>query len=77
MSCCCCFFKNIQHQIVNVNLECLRFNSSLIFKISDIKELIQEHGSNNVIVTSAHRDVLRHNSQDNTSKNCPFTASLH
>ncbi|KAI2651271.1 Pecanex-like protein 3 [Labeo rohita] len=33
----------------------------------DIKELMQEQGSNNVIVTSAHRDVLRHNSQDNTS----------
>ncbi|XP_026090408.1 pecanex-like protein 3 [Carassius auratus] len=33
----------------------------------DIKELMQEQGSSNVIVTSAHRDVLRHNSQDNTS----------
>uniref|UniRef100_A0A8C1FBQ9 Pecanex-like protein n=1 Tax=Cyprinus carpio carpio TaxID=630221 RepID=A0A8C1FBQ9_CYPCA len=32
----------------------------------DIKELLQEQGSSNVIVTSAHRDVLRHNSQDNT-----------
>uniref|UniRef100_UPI00405349CB pecanex-like protein 3 n=1 Tax=Danio rerio TaxID=7955 RepID=UPI00405349CB len=32
----------------------------------DFKELIQEQGSNNVIVTSAHRDVLRHNSRDNT-----------
>ncbi|XP_016377015.1 pecanex-like protein 1 isoform X1 [Sinocyclocheilus rhinocerous] len=31
----------------------------------DIKELMQ--GSSNVIVTSAYRDVLRHNSQDNTS----------
>lgn len=33
---------------------------------------MQEQGSNNVIVTSAHRDVLRHNSQDNTSKNIFF-----
>ncbi|XP_077089481.1 pecanex-like protein 3 isoform X1 [Siphateles boraxobius] len=33
----------------------------------DIKELMQEQGTNNVIVTSAHRDILRHNRQDNTS----------
>ncbi|XP_016317022.1 pecanex-like protein 1 [Sinocyclocheilus anshuiensis] len=33
----------------------------------DIKELMQEQGSSNVIVTSAYRDVLRHNPQDNTS----------
>ncbi|XP_016100378.1 pecanex-like protein 3 [Sinocyclocheilus grahami] len=32
----------------------------------DIKELMQEQGSN-MIVTSTYRDVLRHNSQDNTS----------
>ncbi|KAK7926119.1 hypothetical protein WMY93_008429 [Mugilogobius chulae] len=30
----------------------------------DIKELMREQGSNNVIVTSAHRDVLRQSSQD-------------
>ncbi|XP_057215962.1 pecanex-like protein 1 isoform X1 [Triplophysa rosa] len=29
--------------------------------LKDIKELMQEQGSNNIIVTSAHRDVLRHN----------------
>uniref|UniRef100_A0A671SEI7 Pecanex-like protein n=1 Tax=Sinocyclocheilus anshuiensis TaxID=1608454 RepID=A0A671SEI7_9TELE len=33
----------------------------------DIKELMQEQGSSNVIVTSAYRDVLRHNPQDNTN----------
>ncbi|XP_016388092.1 pecanex-like protein 1 [Sinocyclocheilus rhinocerous] len=32
----------------------------------DIKELMHEQGSN-MIVTSTYRDVLRHNSQDNTS----------
>ncbi|XP_042354519.1 pecanex-like protein 1 isoform X1 [Plectropomus leopardus] len=30
----------------------------------DIKELMREQGSNNVIVTSAHRDILRQRSQD-------------
>ncbi|XP_033834876.1 pecanex-like protein 3 [Periophthalmus magnuspinnatus] len=30
----------------------------------DIKELMKEQGSNNVIVTSAHREVLRQSSQD-------------
>uniref|UniRef100_A0AAV2JCL8 Pecanex-like protein n=1 Tax=Knipowitschia caucasica TaxID=637954 RepID=A0AAV2JCL8_KNICA len=30
----------------------------------DIKELMREQGSNNVIVTSAHRDVLQQSSQD-------------
>uniref|UniRef100_A0A671VAB6 Pecanex-like protein n=1 Tax=Sparus aurata TaxID=8175 RepID=A0A671VAB6_SPAAU len=30
----------------------------------DIKELMREQGSNNVIVTSAHREVLRQSSQD-------------
>lgn len=50
----------------------LHFNSYLIFKIPDIKELMQEQGYNNMIVTSAHRDVLRRNSQDNTSKNGPY-----
>ncbi|KAM4619872.1 pecanex-like protein 3 [Polymixia lowei] len=30
----------------------------------DIKELMREQGSNNVIVTSAHRDILRQSSQD-------------
>uniref|UniRef100_A0A7N9ATA8 Pecanex-like protein n=1 Tax=Mastacembelus armatus TaxID=205130 RepID=A0A7N9ATA8_9TELE len=30
----------------------------------DIKELMQEQGSNNVIVTSAHREILRQTSQD-------------
>lgn len=36
---------------------------------------MQEQGSNNVIVTSAYRDVLRHNSQDNTSKNILFSTT--
>uniref|UniRef100_A0A3Q1JIQ4 Pecanex-like protein n=1 Tax=Anabas testudineus TaxID=64144 RepID=A0A3Q1JIQ4_ANATE len=31
---------------------------------SDIKELMREQGSNNVIVTSAHREILRQSSQD-------------
>ena len=31
---------------------------------SDIKELMREQCSNNLIVTSAHRDIFRHNSQD-------------
>ncbi|KAG5844145.1 hypothetical protein ANANG_G00158400 [Anguilla anguilla] len=30
----------------------------------DIKDLMREQGSNNVIVTSAHREILRHSSQD-------------
>uniref|UniRef100_A0A667YGR7 Pecanex-like protein n=1 Tax=Myripristis murdjan TaxID=586833 RepID=A0A667YGR7_9TELE len=30
----------------------------------DIKELMREQGSNNVIVTSAHREILRQSSQD-------------
>uniref|UniRef100_A0A3B4Y4N6 Pecanex-like protein n=1 Tax=Seriola lalandi dorsalis TaxID=1841481 RepID=A0A3B4Y4N6_SERLL len=30
----------------------------------DIKELLREQGSNNVIVTSAHREILRQSSQD-------------
>ncbi|XP_062309131.1 pecanex-like protein 3 isoform X2 [Osmerus eperlanus] len=30
----------------------------------DIKELMREQGSNNLIVTSAHRDIFCHNSQD-------------
>ncbi|XP_010901996.1 pecanex-like protein 1 isoform X1 [Esox lucius] len=30
----------------------------------DIKDLMREQGNNNLIVTSAHRDVLRHSSQD-------------
>ncbi|XP_036379450.1 pecanex-like protein 1 isoform X2 [Megalops cyprinoides] len=30
----------------------------------DIKDLMREQGSNNMIVTSAHRDILRHSSQD-------------
>uniref|UniRef100_A0A672ZHF4 Pecanex-like protein n=1 Tax=Sphaeramia orbicularis TaxID=375764 RepID=A0A672ZHF4_9TELE len=32
--------------------------------ISDIKELMREQGSNNMIVTSAHREILRQSSQD-------------
>ncbi|TNN76197.1 Pecanex-like protein 3 [Liparis tanakae] len=31
---------------------------------NDIKELMREQGSNNVIVTSAHREILRQRSQD-------------
>lgn len=31
----------------------------------DINELLREHGANNIIVTSAHREVLRQSSQDN------------
>uniref|UniRef100_A0A667Z924 Pecanex-like protein n=1 Tax=Myripristis murdjan TaxID=586833 RepID=A0A667Z924_9TELE len=34
----------------------------------DIKELMREQGSNNVIVTSAHREILRQSSQDTISK---------
>ncbi|KAM9499570.1 LOW QUALITY PROTEIN: pecanex-like protein 3 [Salvelinus alpinus] len=30
----------------------------------DIKDLMREQGSNNLIVTSAHREILRHSSQD-------------
>uniref|UniRef100_A0A3B4TL77 Pecanex-like protein n=1 Tax=Seriola dumerili TaxID=41447 RepID=A0A3B4TL77_SERDU len=33
----------------------------------DIKELLREQGSNNVIVTSAHREILRQSSQDTIS----------
>lgn len=35
---------------------------------SDIKELMREQGSNNVIVTSAHREILRQSSQDTIRK---------
>lgn len=38
----------------------------------DIKELMQEQGSSNVIVTSAHREILRQNSQDTISKSAAF-----
>ncbi|XP_066574829.1 pecanex-like protein 3 isoform X2 [Amia ocellicauda] len=30
----------------------------------DIRDLVREQGSNNVIVTSAHREILKHSSQD-------------
>ncbi|XP_028840045.1 pecanex-like protein 3 isoform X2 [Denticeps clupeoides] len=32
--------------------------------LKDIKELMRERGSNNIILTSAHREDIRHNSQD-------------
>lgn len=35
---------------------------------SDIKELMREQGSSNVIVTSANREILRQSSQDTISK---------
>uniref|UniRef100_A0A8C1PSB1 Pecanex-like protein n=1 Tax=Cyprinus carpio TaxID=7962 RepID=A0A8C1PSB1_CYPCA len=51
-----------QHSLFGLNQ--VSYLIFVIFKIPDIKELMQEQGSNNMIVT--HRDVLRHNSQDNT-----------
>lgn len=49
--------------------------------ISDIKELLREQGSNNVIVTSAHREILRQSSQDTISKSAtilwPETTIIH
>lgn len=55
------------------NLDCLctlSFNicSEISSFAADIKELMREQGSNNVIVTSAHREVLRQSSQDTISK---------
>uniref|UniRef100_A0A3Q1J3L2 Pecanex-like protein n=1 Tax=Anabas testudineus TaxID=64144 RepID=A0A3Q1J3L2_ANATE len=38
---------------------------------SDIKELMREQGSNNVIVTSAHREILRQSSQDTILEELP------
>uniref|UniRef100_A0A667YHD9 Pecanex-like protein n=1 Tax=Myripristis murdjan TaxID=586833 RepID=A0A667YHD9_9TELE len=47
----------------------------------DIKELMREQGSNNVIVTSAHREILRQSSQDTISKPAaihpPETSIIH
>uniref|UniRef100_A0A673Y030 Pecanex-like protein n=1 Tax=Salmo trutta TaxID=8032 RepID=A0A673Y030_SALTR len=37
----------------------------------DIKDLMREQGSNNLIVTSAHREILRHSSQDPIRNSCP------
>lgn len=40
---------------------------SLSIHPSDIKELVREQGSNNVIVTSADRELLKRGSQENIS----------
>lgn len=55
------------------NLDCLctfslNICSDIFSFTTDIKELMREQGSNNVIVTSAHREVLRQSSQDTISK---------
>ena len=47
------------------------FLSDIFPFTSDIKELMREQGSNNVIVTSAHREILRQSSQDTISKSAP------
>uniref|UniRef100_A0AAY4A0Z4 Pecanex-like protein n=1 Tax=Denticeps clupeoides TaxID=299321 RepID=A0AAY4A0Z4_9TELE len=39
---------------------------------NNIKELMRERGSNNIILTSAHREDIRHNSQDTISKQHVF-----
>lgn len=36
--------------------------------VADIKELVREQGSNNVIVTSADREMLKLNSQEKLSE---------
>lgn len=36
--------------------------------VTDIKELVREQGSNNVIVTSADREMLKLSSQDKLSE---------
>ena len=46
----------------------LNMHSCVLILTSDIKELMREQGSNNVIVTSAHRDILRQSSQDTIRK---------
>lgn len=50
-----------------VNMYCC-FLSDFFSFTSDIKELMREQGSSNVIVTSAHREILRQSSQDTISK---------
>lgn len=40
----------------------------LVLWVSDIKELVREQGSNNVIVTSADREMLRLSSQEKLSE---------
>lgn len=45
----------------------LLFELHLFFPF-DVKERTQEQGSSNVIVASAHREILRQSSQDTMSK---------
>lgn len=57
----------------HVEFLCCCFLSDLFSFTSDIKELMREQGSSNVIVTSAHREFLRQSSQDTISK----SATIH
>lgn len=47
-----------------------------LFFPSDVKERMQEQGSSNVIVASAHREVLRQSSQDTNSKSATIQITL-
>lgn len=61
-----CFFLFFLKKCFGFWCVCLSFTS-------DIKELMQEQGSSNVIVASAHREILRQSSQDAISK----SATIH
>lgn len=56
------------HQVTVSQVYSVCFLSDFFPFTLDIKELLREQGSNNVIVTSAHREILRQSSQDTISK---------